>query len=199
MISEITFVIMKRAIFLLTAVTIRNMKWISAEKLTGVIDKSTTNDASMSNRSFLRESSTRQHKELQFNASERRLDEDEVTFAARLMSDLSTGDLEPSDACLPFDTSCDSYTAPCCKGGCTSSNTCFCQRNNGLCFNAGKQDKFCCSNKCGSNGRCDCIGESESCSVGDGFCCDGLSCRDGKCVDSRSNDKALDLIDFLSR
>jgi hypothetical protein len=26
-----------------------------------------------------------------------------------------------------------------------------------------------------------------------------LSCRDGKCVDSRSNDDALDLIDFSSR
>jgi len=176
-----------------------NTECISADKLTGVIDEPTTNDPFMSNRSFLRESSSRHHQKPQSKASERRLEEDEVTFAALLMRDLSTGDLESSEACLPFKTSCDSYTAPCCQGGCTSSNTCFCQRNNGLCFNAGNQDKFCCSNKCGSNGRCDCIGESESCSVVDGFCCDGLSCRDGKCVDSRSNDDALDLIDFSSR
>eukprot|EP00804_Cyclotella_cryptica_P013731 CCRYP_018844-RE/>CCRYP_018844-RE protein AED:0.15 eAED:0.15 QI:230/1/1/1/1/0.88/9/256/604 len=189
--------IMKRAIFLCAAVARHNIECLAATQLTSVRNESITNNAVVSNRNFLRESSSRHGQHFASDENERSLQEDEVRFATLVVRDLSTRDLESSETCLPFETSCDSFTAPCCQGGCTSSNTCFCQRNNGLCFNPGKQDNLCCSNKCGSNGRCSCIGEDESCSVGDGFCCDGFSCRNGKCVnDSGSNDEMLEVLDF---
>ena len=120
--------------------------------------------------------------------------QDEVNFTKQLINSLSTRHLESFDTCLPSKSFCDSDTAPCCQGGCTSSNTCYCQQNDGLCFNIGEQDNFCCSNKCGTDGRCECIAEEESCAAGD-FCCDGLTCKGGKCVDSGSNDESLLVFD----
>ncbi|KAL7529417.1 hypothetical protein ACHAXR_002954, partial [Thalassiosira sp. AJA248-18] len=90
---------------------------------------------------------------------------------------------DDDDTCLPSQASCSDHTSNCCQGGCSSQNKCICQLNNRVCFNSGSPDLFCCSNKCGTNGRCQCIEEGESCAVGDGFCCDGLTCgSDGMCI-----------------
>ena len=56
--------------------------------------------------------------------------------------------------CLPNKSKCSSTSPSCCQGGCTSKNQCYCQLNGHVCFNEGKDDIFCCSNKCGLNGRC---------------------------------------------
>ncbi|KAL3770571.1 hypothetical protein ACHAWO_000931 [Cyclotella atomus] len=127
------------------------------------------------------------------NGFVRGLKQEELT-AKRLMNSLSTRELESSEVCLSSKSYCDFTSAPCCQGGCTSANTCYCQQNQGLCFNVGKEDNFCCSNKCGSDGRCECIAEDESCAAGD-FCCDGLTCKGGKCVDSGSNDASILVFD----
>jgi hypothetical protein len=142
------------------------------------------------NNGFLRERSSDDDKQ-------RRLEQDELTIK-RLMNSLSTRELESSEVCLPSKSYCDFTSAPCCQGGCTAANTCYCQKNQGLCFNVGKEDNFCCSNKCGSDGRCECIAEDESCAAGD-FCCDGLTCKGGKCVDSGSNDAEILVFDVSER
>lgn len=89
-----------------------------------------------------------------------------------------------SDVCTPFGSSCDPNQSSCCQGGCSvSTQQCFCQANGGSCFNHGGRDSFCCSNRCGDDGKCSCIAEGQSCAVGDDFCCEGLTCDDsGMCV-----------------
>ena len=85
------------------------------------------------------------------------------------------------DTCMAEGADCSgSQTALCCQGGCSWSETCFCQPNDGLCFNFGEEDRFCCSNRCGHDGRCQCIAEGESCAAGD-YCCGGLNCVGGTC------------------
>jgi hypothetical protein len=87
-----------------------------------------------------------------------------------------------NDICLPFGETC-SGTTDCCRGGCNSQKECFCQASDGLCFNPGQTDSYCCSNRCKSNGRCACINGGASCSVGNDFCCEGYTCGDhGLCV-----------------
>lgn len=149
-------------------------------------------------RGFLREKSSSRNNEFDDKASTGQLFDSEVSFTKHLMNSLSFRYLESSEICLPSESYCDSDTSPCCQGGCTTDNTCHCQNNDGLCFNAGKEDNFCCSNKCGTNGRCVCVEEEESCAAGD-FCCSGLTCRDGKCIDSGSNDESPVLFDLSSR
>jgi len=52
-------------------------------------------------------------------------------------------------------SSLSSTTSKCCQGGCSSTtNTCLCQQTGNVCFHKGMADLFCCSNFCGSNGRC---------------------------------------------
>ena len=92
-------------------------------------------------------------------------------------------DHDNGDTCLPHQSSCTDHTTNCCQGGCSSNKQCYCQNNGGLCFNFGSTDIFCCSNKCGNDGRCECIAKNESCEVGDGHCCDGLVCGgNGRCI-----------------
>lgn len=51
-----------------------------------------------------------------------------------------------------------------------------------MCFGSGP-NPFCCSNKCGLNGRCQCNVEGESCAATGGGCCLGLTCGEDKtCV-----------------
>ena len=85
-----------------------------------------------------------------------------------------------TDTCLADGADCSGSSTQCCQGGCSWSKNCFCQPNRGLCFNFGGKDLFCCSNRCGLDGQCECIAEGDSCAAGD-YCCDGLNCIGGFC------------------
>ncbi|KAL9190535.1 hypothetical protein ACHAXT_000241 [Thalassiosira profunda] len=92
-----------------------------------------------------------------------------------------------ANTCLPYGASCVDHTSDCCQGGCNSKKKCYSQPNGGMCFNYGKEDRFCSSNRCGSNGRCRPIQKGESCAVGDGYCRNGLTCSANKvCVPGSS-------------
>lgn len=91
-------------------------------------------------------------------------------------SSLRTFRKSSAAVCLADEAPC-SPTDSCCQGGCsTSGGKCMCQAEKEWCFNYGGIDSFCCSNLCGANGRCECIPKGKSCSVGSGYCCNGLVC-----------------------
>ncbi|KAL7552122.1 hypothetical protein ACHAWF_015331 [Thalassiosira exigua] len=88
-----------------------------------------------------------------------------------------------SGTCLPKGAPCSDHTSNCCQGGCNSNNVCYSQPTGGFCFKYGREDFFCSSNRCGSNGRCECIKSGQSCAVGPEFCCSGMICSSNKrCV-----------------